>query len=565
MHKQRYIRRPDPAGVISPPSAKELRPLIACAAILLVGAAANLLSLLDPHALNLSGDEAFYWEWARRPALSYYEKGPLIAYIIAASRAVFADWSQRVVGSEMLAVRLPAIVLSTLTGLGIYVLALDTLRRPRVALAAVALTFAIPILAAGSILMTIDTPFACAWVWTMVLLQRALRHDQIATWLAAGLLIAAGILAKYTMVLIFPAFGLLLLIEPSLRRWLRRPGPYLALVIGLAGFVPVLVWSGRHGWVNFRHVAGQAGVAHGPSFDFTNVIAYVGGQTAVLGGVWFVGMVWALLDVWRRPCAGTTEIHDAPSARFLAIATAVPWLVFLAFSPITKIQPNWPVVALIPGTIVMALWLGRRLRLPTRAGRAGAKAFIVAGIVLGGGMVVVMHRTDWIMPVFARLARNAPPWELTPIAKYDPTARLRGWSELGAAVGEVIAAERAAGRDPFLLAEDYQSAAEIAFYTPGEPTVYSAQSALGGRMSQYDIWPNPIRDRADFVNRPCIYVGSLQPALSGEPGGRGALTAPKLARTVVHEVRGHPVQMWTIYTSDAFAGFDETAPAARRY
>lgn len=539
--------------------------LIACIALLLLGAVANFLSLLDPHALNLSGDEAFYWEWARRPALSYYEKGPLIAYIIAASRALFATWSEQLVGNEMLAVRLPAIVLSALTGLGIYVLALDTLRRPRLALAAVALTATIPILAAGSILMTIDTPFAFAWVWAMVLLHRGLQHNHIAAWLGAGLLIAAGIMAKYTMVLIFPAFGLLLLSEPRLRVWLRRPGPYLAMVIGLAGFVPVLVWSAQHGWVNFRHVAGQAGVAHGPSFDPMNTLIYISGQAGVLGGVWFVGMVWALIDVWRRPRDEPTEIHDATSARFLAIATAVPWLVFLAFSPITKIQPNWPVVALIPGTVLMTLWLGRRLRLPTAAGRAGAKAFILAGILLGGGLVIVMHRTDWLMPVFARMARNAPPWDLTPISRYDPTARLRGWSELGAAVGEVMAQERTAGRNPFLLAGDYQSAAEIAFYVPGEPTVYSAQSAFGGRMSQYDIWPNPIRDQADFINRPCIYVGSLNAALTGAPGRRPALTAPRLARTVVHRVRGYPVQMWTIYTSDAFAGFDQTAPSARKY
>ncbi|MGB9626570.1 MAG: hypothetical protein ACPMAQ_17080, partial [Phycisphaerae bacterium] len=122
-----------------PPKARNVC-AVACGVLLIVGGIANFLSLLDPHALNLSGDEAFYWEWARRPALSYYEKGPLIAWIIAASRAGLAAWSERLVGNEMLAVRLPAIVLSTLTGLGIYVLAYDTLRKPRLALAAVALT-----------------------------------------------------------------------------------------------------------------------------------------------------------------------------------------------------------------------------------------------------------------------------------------------------------------------------------------------------------------------------------------------------------------------------------------
>ncbi len=539
--------------------------LLIALAVLAAGAVAHVAYLLSPDALNLSGDEAFYWEWARRPAISYYEKGPLVAWIIAVSRAALAETSERLVGSEMLAVRLPAIILSVLTGLGMYVLAAETLRRPRLALATVAITCTVPILAAGAILMTIDTPFACAWAWALVFLHRGIRRDRVVTWGIAGVLIAAGILAKYTMALIFPAFGLLLLREPSLRRLLRRPGPYVALAVGLAGMIPVLVWSAGHQWVNFRHVAGQAGMADALRFDGMGVFAYVAGQAGVLGGIWFVGIVWALVDVSRRPCDAPAEIHDPISARFLVYTAAVPWLVFLAFSPITKIQPNWPVVALISGTVLLVLWLGRRLRLPTRAGRTGARAFIAAGIVIGGGLVIVMHRSDWLMPLFAYMARGAPAWDLTPTARYDPASRLRGWAELGRAVGRVIECERAAGREPFILASDYQLAAEIAFYTPGEPTVYSAQSALGGRMSQYDIWPNPIRDRGDFIGRPCVYVGSLNAALTGQGGRHAALPGLRRADTITYKTRGQPVQVWSIYTCEAFAGFEDRLPSASRY
>ncbi len=552
---------------IAPPAARSgaVFCLTACLILLAAGAAANLAYLLGPHALDLSGDEAFYWEWARRPDISYYEKGPLIAYIIAASRSLLADWSQRHVGNEMLAVRVPAILLSAITGLGIYILAGDTLGKPRIALATVAITCTIPILAAGSILMTIDTPMALAWVWALICLHRALRQDRLAYWIAAGALIALGILAKYTMALIFPTFGLFLLLDPKARRLLRRPGPYVALMLGLAGMLPILVWSAQHGWVNFRHVAGQAGMSGGPGIDLSGLLVYIGGQAAVLAGVWFVGMVWALIDVWRRPCDAPAECHDPQSSRFLVVAAAVPWLVFLAFSVLTKIQPNWPFMALLTGTIVMTLWLGRRLRLPTPAERTGARAFIAAGVLLGGATVVVMHRSEWLMPVFAWMARGAPAWNLTPVARYDPTARLRGWSQLGAAVGQVLAKERTAGREPFLLAADYQLAAQIAFYTPGEPTVFSAQSALGGRMSQYDIWPNPVRDATQFIGRPCVYVGALHPALTGRDGRPPALTDPELACTVTHRVRGYPLQVWAIYTSKRFNGFPAPTPGVRRY
>jgi 4-amino-4-deoxy-L-arabinose transferase-like glycosyltransferase len=539
--------------------------LAACLALLALGAALHLLYLIHDCPLDLAGDEAHYWEWARRPALSYYSKGPLVAYIIAASRAVLADWSIHTVGSEALAVRVPAVLLAALTGLGIFVLALDTLRRPWLALAAVAVTCTIPILAAGSILMTIDAPFVCAWTWALVVLHRAARSGALALWLAAGVLIAIGLLAKYTMLLLFPAFGLWLLIDPSVRPRLREPGPYAAAVLGLCGLLPIVIWNAANGWVSFRHVAGQAGVAGGPRFDPEGILAYVGGQAAVLGGVWFVGMIWALVDFYRRPQIAGDEPHDPPAVRLLLIAACVPWAVFLLFSPITKIQPNWPVVAIIPGTILMVAWLRRRLHLPTARGRAGARAFIAAGLIVGGGMVLIGHYSQWLMPAYTWLARDAAPWDLTPVAKYDPTARLRGWSQLGAAVGRVLAHERDAGRDPFILADNYQVASEVAFYTPGQPVVYCAGPALGARLSQYDIWENPIRDPDAFLNRPCVYVGARDAALTGENGQHAALPNMRLAETVEHRVCGQRLRLWTIYVCDTFAGFAEPATNGRRY
>jgi 4-amino-4-deoxy-L-arabinose transferase-like glycosyltransferase len=115
------------------------------------------------------------------------------------------------VGHEALAVRVPALVLSVATGLGIYPLAAATLRSSRLALAAVAVTCTIPIFAVGAILMTIDAPLACLFVWTLVAVERGLRTGHRGPWLIAGLMIALGILAKYTMVLIFPIVGLTLL------------------------------------------------------------------------------------------------------------------------------------------------------------------------------------------------------------------------------------------------------------------------------------------------------------------------------------------------------------------
>ena len=52
--------------------------------------------------LELSPDEAHYWEWSRRLDWSYYSKGPFVAYLIALSTAIG--------GATELFVRLPAVL-----------------------------------------------------------------------------------------------------------------------------------------------------------------------------------------------------------------------------------------------------------------------------------------------------------------------------------------------------------------------------------------------------------------------------------------------------------------------
>src|SRR2546430_13917711 len=47
------------------------------------------LALLN--ATQLSPDEAYYWMWSQRPALSYFSKGPGVALVIRSSTAIFGD------------------------------------------------------------------------------------------------------------------------------------------------------------------------------------------------------------------------------------------------------------------------------------------------------------------------------------------------------------------------------------------------------------------------------------------------------------------------------------------
>src|SRR5437763_9841190 len=120
------------------------------AGVLLLGFVSHLLYLTHDCPIDLSGDEAQYWDWSRHLDLSYYSKGPLIAYIIRASCGLFGD--------NMPAIRLPALLLGVGTSLVTYALTRRLFGSERLALGAVLLNHLLPMFIARSLLMPIDSP-----------------------------------------------------------------------------------------------------------------------------------------------------------------------------------------------------------------------------------------------------------------------------------------------------------------------------------------------------------------------------------------------------------------------
>src|SRR5262245_5679595 len=172
------------------------------AALLILGAAAlHIVYLISDCPLDLVPDEAHYWDWSRHLDWSYYSKGPLVAWLIRASCELAGPWSEHLIGSQMLAVRLPAVICGALLLTSLYVLTVRVYGRERWAIAVVALALTLPLIAAGSSLMTIDAPYTCAWGWALVFAHRAIFRPNRWAWPLAGLVLGIGILAKYTMIL----------------------------------------------------------------------------------------------------------------------------------------------------------------------------------------------------------------------------------------------------------------------------------------------------------------------------------------------------------------------------
>jgi undecaprenyl-diphosphatase len=211
------------------------------------------------------------------------------------------------------------------------------------------------------------------------------------------------------------------------------------------------------------------------------------------------------------------------------------FLVFQAWSFATKVQANWAAHAYLPAAIALAGWSaasppgGLRPRTTRRLNR-----LLLVSIILPAVLAPVA-----LFPETLAIFGAGVPATVDLVSK-----RLRGWRELGQAVGEQM---RRMPRPPFLVSDRYQIASELAFYVPGNPRVFNAN--FGRRMNQYDLWGG----WGDLQGRDALFVtygeGEAPPAL------RQAFDQVERLRVVSIEHRGVHLRDFSIFWGRQFRGF----------
>jgi 4-amino-4-deoxy-L-arabinose transferase-like glycosyltransferase len=510
--------------------------------VIVLAAVVRFTLLLAGLGLDLSPDEAHYWDWSRNLDWSYYSKGPLVAWIIASSTAVLGSLSETLTGHLTFAIRAPAALFGSLMLGSLYVLTVQVSNSRRLGFAIVLGALTHPIVTAGSTLITIDSPYACAWGWACVLALHAVRTEALWAWLLVGLIVGLGILAKYTMVVFLPSVALFLLLSPVHRRQLLTPGPWAMVAVASLAVVPILVWNAQHEWVTFQHVAQLAGLKpRDPDRPSTGIqwlgpLNYVGGQFALLLGTWFV--LWAVAVVRFAPWRDNDE-----GRRFLWCLSVPMFLLFLGFSPKTGGgELNWPITAYLSGSVLAAIGYAQY-------GRGWMHAIVAATCILGLTATVFLFASPAIHPAMERIVGQPTVTNPTPIRKLDPTCRLRGWRDLAAAVDEVCDQLRARGEDPVVVGTGWTLPGQLGVYCRQHPRVYCIGSLQGERLSQYDLWHNPMDHPESFRGRPFVLVGSvhrdtLQAFAEVEP-----------ARTIRVQVGDRPIAEFTLWVARGFQGF----------
>ncbi len=409
--------------------------------------------------MQLVGDEAYYWLWSKHLAASYRDKGPAIAWTIALGTKLF--------GNTVFGIRFFAVVCSLAIG-GLLFLLARRLYDERTALWCLFVALVMPILAVGSILMTIDSLSMLSWALAALLLWNALQRDRLFDWVGIGLVIGLGFLAKFTNGVQLACIGLFLLWSPA-HRGILLSKKFVAMNLAFAvSIVPLIWWNVQTGWVHFTALHSRSGVEHSFGIHPTELLRFVGEIFGVVSPLFMAGMTVAAIGLWWIRGADVRT-------RFLLSQSLPLFGLFLFFSLNKAGKSNWICPALFTGIIFTVVYW--RHIMATRAGWrwVGGTSFWIAG-----GMTVVMHNTDYL---------HLP-------TKLEPLRRAQGWDDFA----RHVQTARNQYEVNLLIGSHYMDASLMAFYLPDQPETYLPPEDYGA--SQFSLWPGYQRDahtRALFV------------------------------------------------------------------
>jgi undecaprenyl-diphosphatase len=399
----------------------------------------------------------------------------MIAYLIYLGTSVFGD--------TVFGIRIMAVVFSALSSIILYIFG-KTIYNKKVGLYSAILLQIIPLFSTFGVLFTIDSPFIFFWILSLFLIWKAINRNALSVmrnelkeneinpshitdypprinyssliyWVLLGLSIGLGLLTKYTMAFFYPCAILFLLLSKENRRLLTTKSPYIAFLISLIVFSPVIIWNANHDWITLKHTAGQAHIAEGIQISLKSFFEFLVSQFGVITPLLLILMAVSIYKLRKKR-----------EGAFL-FWFSIPVIVFFLLKSLqAKVQANWALPAYLTGIIAFSVLYMKEFYFRGKA----IRILIVTAILLSTTVTAVAHYPSIL---------NLP-------VKLDPTSRLCGWKELGVEVTRLY--EQMSATSPvFIFSDSYQVSSELAFYAKGHPVTYCIN--LGRRMNQYDIWP----------------------------------------------------------------------------
>lgn len=267
-------------------------------------------------------EEAYYWNYAIHPAFGYLDHPPMVAMLIKSSTWLW--------GTNEFGVRFPTICGWLLTAYFTY--QWSEIVQRGTGMYAILLLAILPFFFLYSLVMTPDLPLMVCWSALLFFLYQALCLMRKHAWYYAGLFLGLGLLSKYSIALLPLATFLYLIITPQARSWFLRKEPYLAIIIALLLFSPVIYWNAAHDWASFAFQSTRRlqTTVHCSLHQLLGLICIFFTPLGLHG-------LWSLLKKQQNDVL----MLDRNSLYFFRLFTFFPLAIFILFSLTHEVKCNW--------------------------------------------------------------------------------------------------------------------------------------------------------------------------------------------------------------------------------
>lgn len=418
--------------------------------------------------IPITPQEAYYWYYSQNPDMSYFDHPPMAAYSIWVGTNLFGD--------NVFGVKFMAVVWYLLTSILLY----KTVSRFAGAFLKEINQYSLSFLSViiynltlfahiYSITIVPDTPLMFFWLLIIYSVQELIITGKRVWWLLAGVGLGLGLVSKYPAIIIVGSIFLFFLFSKKHRGELLSPYPYLAVIIGLLIFSPVIYWNASRGWASFLFQSTER-ASSVSSLRMTYILQLIASQLFMLTPLIFIFLFKSFRDT-----IGNWEKEEALHLFFWSAFVIIFGFALLSLTTLVKM--NWLLPGFIPLTAIIAILYYNKFITPNRWIKAGY-AFSIFLILIGHLIFIIPN-----VPL-----GNGNTWS--------------GW-ENSAKIIFKMQQEYGGNNNCFIFTNGYKSASLLKFHLPDQQDTY-AENIYGKRALQFDYWSSPNQ----LIGKDALYIRS---------------------------------------------------------
>ena len=361
--------------------------------------------------IELGNDEAYYYTYALKPQLNYFDHPPIVALLIRIS-----TFNLFFVNDVML--RIGPILCCVIASIFVFKTA-AILFNERAAWHSVVLynLSGYSAIIAGWFILpdSAQLPFWCAALFVMIKIVFKEKDKNIGQWILLGCLIGLATLSKIHALYLWIGFGSFILFYRT--KWLSNWRVYVGFFTTLIFLLPILIWNINNQFITYRFHSER--VTH-TSIKFDSLFKEIIGEALYQNPIVWILILVSIIYIFKN-----NKQETSSKKSFLLLMSLPMIFLFWGFSLFNDIFPHWSGPAYIPLMMIAGFYLSEKTE----------KLFslwtkLAAGLVL---TVIIL------VTYFANFSSiNLGSKDPNSFGEYSPTLDISGWKDFSKAFNNVV-------------------------------------------------------------------------------------------------------------------------------